>query len=57
MTDTPRTDTPSYHSPVAAIDGPRDYFMALQDIICAELERLDGATKFSRGHIPSAEGG
>ncbi len=40
-----------------AIDAPRAYFMALQDTICAALERLDGEAEFSRHDLPAPDGG
>ncbi len=39
------------------IEAPRDYFMQLQDAICAALERLDGQAMFSRTELPAPDGG
>jgi len=39
------------------IEPVRDYFMALQDTICATLEDLDGAGQFQRGDLAGPEGG
>jgi coproporphyrinogen III oxidase len=38
------------------IEPVRNYFMLLQDSICAELERLDGAGRFQRGELPGPDG-
>jgi coproporphyrinogen III oxidase len=39
------------------IEDTRDYFMSLQDRICAELERLDGGARFRRSELPGPDGG
>jgi len=39
------------------IEAPRDYFMALQNLICTRLEGLDGSATFIRQELPSADGG
>ena len=41
----------------ARIEPARDYFLALQEEICARLESLDGATRFARQDLSLPDGG
>jgi coproporphyrinogen III oxidase len=40
-----------------SVGPPRDYFLALQEGICAELERLDGDSAFRRDELRPPDGG
>lgn len=42
---------------VPSIDEVREYFLSLQDTICTEFERLDGASTFIRNDLSGPHGG